>query len=283
VGVAQPAATVEPLRPATLTDMLDGGYRLLRDQPGTVVGLTAMFLVPAAVVAGLASTSADAGMSFWLNPGSFADAGRSSSDAFPFGAFLGLLGSAALRSLGVLYLGVALTHVLLQRQAGGCLGAVPAAKAALRRSGAVLGSWPLLVMGGVGSLLVCYLGLAVWLTFTAVVAPAIAAEGIGPIAAIGRSFRLVSRRFWMALGVVMLSSLVAQVLQSILTLIPSAIATELPWGAAWATLALGSLLAGCVTVGPLVLSCVLLYLDLRVRSEGLDLRQRSTAAFSRAG
>ena len=36
-------------------------------------------------------------------------------------------------------------------------------------------------------------------------------------------------------------------------------------------------------VGPLVTSCVLLYLDLRVRTEGLDLRQRASVAFHRAG
>ena len=59
VGVAQPAAITEPLAPATLTDMLDGGWRLLRRQPGTILGLSAMFLVPSAVLAGLASAAVD--------------------------------------------------------------------------------------------------------------------------------------------------------------------------------------------------------------------------------
>jgi hypothetical protein len=281
--VAQPAATVEPLRPATLTDLLDGGYRLLREQPGTVLGLTAMFLVPSAIVAGLASSSADGGLSVVVDPGSFTSSNTSSDGSFPFGAFLGLIGSSSLRSLGVMYLGVALTYVLLERQAGRRLGARSAALGALRRSGAVLGSWPLLALASVAAYAACVLPLGVWLTFTAVVAPVIAAEGVGPIAAIGRSFRLVSRRFWIALGVVLLSTLVAQLFQSIFTIIPSAIALELPWGAAWALLTLADAAASTVTVGPLVLSSVLLYLDLRVRSEGLDLRQRSVAAFSRAG
>ena len=42
-------------------------------------------------------------------------------------------------------------------------------------------------------------------------------------------------------------------------------------------------LVSTVTTGPLVLSCVLLYVDLRVRVDGLDLRQRAQVAFSRAG
>jgi hypothetical protein len=115
------------------------------------------------------------------------------------------------------------------------------------------------------------------------VAPVIAAEEAGPMAAIGRSFSLVGRRFWVALGVVLLSSLVAQLFQSLFTVLPTALATALPWGAQWAVVSLADALAATVTVGPLVVSSILLYLDLRVRTEGLDLRQRSTAAFSRAG
>jgi hypothetical protein len=281
--VTEPAAPTEPLGPATLTDMLDGGYRLLRDQPGTVLGLTAMFLVPSAVIAGLASTSASVGFTALFDPSTFIESGDSSSSAFPLGAFVGLLGSSAVRSLGVMYLGVALTLVVLTRQGGGRLGAKPAAVAALRRSGAVLGSWPLLAMVSVAAYAACFLPLAVWLTFTAVVAPVIATEAAGPLVAIGRSFSLVARRFWVALGVILLSTLVAELFQSLFTIVPSAVASALPWGAAWAVLSLGDALASTVTVGPLVVSSILLYLDLRVRTEGLDLRQRSTAAFSRAG
>ena len=87
----------------------------------------------------------------------------------------------------------------------------------------------------------------------------------------------------MALGVVMLSSLVAYVLTWVLTLIPQLFAQLLPWGGQWAADTVTTWLAGTLTVGPLVISSVLLYLDLRVRTEGLDLRQRSTAAFTRAG
>lgn len=281
--MAQPATTVEPLRPATLTDMLDGGYRLLRAQPGTVLGLTAMFLVPSAIVAGLASTSADAGLSLLVDPTTMFSAGDgTTSSAFPFGAILGLLGSSVLRSVGVMYLGVALTYVVLERTSGRRLGARDAALAALRRSGAVLGSWPLLAVGSIAAYMSCVLPLLVWLAFIAVVSPVIAAEGVGPIASIGRSFKLVSRRFWMALGVIALSTLVAEVFESMFTVIPSAIATQLPWAAAWALLSAANALASTIVVGPLLVSSVLLYLDLRVRTEGLDLRQRSEAAFSRA-
>ncbi len=279
--MAQPAVIVEPVEPATLTDMLDGGWRLLHEQPGTVLALSAMCLVPATVLSGLASAAVGANVSTLLTlPGA---TGNTTSDAFPIAALLATVLAAAIRSLGVLYLGVALTDVVTARQWGTRLGATAAMGSALRRSGAVLGAWPLLAGGAVISYVMCFLPLAVWLTFTAVVAPAIAAEGIGPIAAIGRSMRLVARRFWMALGVVLLSSLVATVLTWILTLLPSALAEGLPWGARWAVNSVVSALAAMLTAGPLVTASVLLYLDLRVRTEGLDLRQRATVAFSRAG
>ena len=75
----------------------------------------------------------------------------------------------------------------------------------------------------------------------------------------------------------------ATVLTWILTLLPSALAEGLPWGARWAVNSVVSALAAMLTAGPLVTASVLLYLDLRVRTEGLDLRQRATVAFSRAG
>ena len=276
--MAQPAANTEPLAPATLTDMLDGGWRLLRRQPGTILALSAMFLVPSAVLAGLASAAVDTDIqsTFALPP-------LGTNSSFPVVSLLATVGAAALRSLGVLYLGVALTYVVLAAGSGSVLGAGDAARAALRRSGAVLGAWPLLIGASVIAYVACVLPLGVWLTFTAVVAPAIAAEGAGPIAAIGRSFSLVTRRFWMALGVVMLSSLVAYVLSTVLTLIPQLLAQLLPWGGQWAVNTMSTWLAATLTAGPLIISSVLLYLDLRVRTEGLDLRQRATAAFARAG
>lgn len=274
--MAQPAVIVEPLGPATLTDMLDGGWRLLREQPGTILGLSAMFLVPSAVLAGLSSAAVDSDL-----PSLFGTFGVNNS--FPAGALLAALGAAALRSLGVMYLGVALTYVVLAAFSGERLGAGPAARAALRRSGAVLGAWPLLALASVAAYAACFLPLGVWLTFTAVVSPAIAAEGLGPIAAIGRSFSLVARRFWVALGVVLLSTLVAYVLATVLALVPQLISGLLPWGAQWALSTVATAVAATLTVGPLVISSVLLYLDLRVRTEGLDLRQRASAAFARAG
>jgi hypothetical protein len=266
----------EPVRPATLTDLLDGGFRLLRSRPGTVLALSAVFVVPGQVFAGVANRASIEDLGALL--GGSAVLGGSSSDGYDL---LLLLLSSLVRSLGLLYLGVALTLVVVAGQSGVRMGASTAAIAALKRSGPILLSWPLLAGGALLSYVACVLPLGVWLTFTAVVAPAIAAEGAGPIRAIGRSFRLVARRFWAALGVVLLSTLVANVLDSILLIVPQAVAVALPSPYGWVLAMVAAEAVSTVTSGPLVLSCVLLYVDLRVRVEGLDLRQRAQAAFTR--
>jgi hypothetical protein len=269
----------DPVRPSTLTDLLDGGFRLLRSRPGTVLGLSALFVAPGQVFAGVANRASIEDLNSVLGGSALLSAGGS-SDGYDV---LLLLLSALVRSLGLLYLGVALTLVVIAGQSGTRLGAAEAATAALRRSGPVLLVWPLLAIGSLVSYVACVLPLGVWLTFTAVVAPAIAAERAGPIRAIGRSFRLVAKRFWAALGVVMLSTLVAGVLDSVLLILPQGIAVALPSPYGWVLAMVAGATVSTVTTGPLVLSCVLLYVDLRVRVEGLDLRQRAQAAFTRAG
>jgi hypothetical protein len=273
------STTPEPVRPSTLTDLLDGGFRLLRSRPGTVLALSALFVVPGQVFAGVANRASIEDLGAVLGGSAVLSAGAS-SDGYDL---LLLLLSALVRSLGLLYLGVALTFVVIAGQAGTRMGASEAAVAALKRSGPVLGAWPLLALASLVSYVACVLPLGVWLTFTAVVAPVVAAERAGPIRAIGRSFRLVAKRFWAALGVVLLSTLVAGVLDSVLLIVPQGIAVALPSPYGWVLAMVASAAVSTVTTGPLVLSCVLLYVDLRVRVDGLDLRQRAQAAFSRGG
>ena len=274
-----PGVVVEAARPATLTDLLDGGFRVLKGQPGTVLALTALFVVPGQLFAGVANRTAIEDLSSLVG-GANAFGSIGATDGYDL--LLTLL-SSLVRSLGLLYLGVALTFLVVASQSGSRLGAADAAKAALRRSGPVLLAWPLLALGSLVSYVACVLPLAAWLTFTAVVAPVIAAERTGPIAAIGRSFKLVAKRFWAALGVVLLSTLVAGVLDTVLLIIPQGLAVALPSPYGWVLAMVSAAVVSTVTSGPLVLSCVLLYVDLRVRVEGLDLRQRAVAAFTRAG
>ena len=104
-----------------------------------------------------------------------------------------------------------------------------------------------------------------------------------PVRGIKRSAQLVSRRFWPSLGIILLASLIEMVLQFSLAAIPMIIAVFLPSPADWIVLAVGGSAAALIATTALVGVSVLLYIDLRARSEGLDLELRAMDAFDRAG
>jgi hypothetical protein len=118
---------------------------------------------------------------------------------------------------------------------------------------------------------VCWLGVR-W----AVGLPALLAEGIGPVRAMRRSWNLVSGMWWRTFGILLLTGLVYVVITlalfalfgGIAALIP-ALSEDVRSAIATAGTALSDALIA--PVFPILLT--LLYFDLRVRKEGLDLDQ----------
>ena len=76
------------------------------------------------------------------------------------------------------------------------------------------------MLEGVSILGLGVLPLAV-MTWFLVTAPVIGAERVGPIAAMRRSARLVSRRFWNVLGAALLGFLVEQLFETAIGLLPA--------------------------------------------------------------
>ncbi len=103
------------------------------------------------------------------------------------------------------------------------------------------------------------------------VAPAISIEELGPIAGIGRSLRLASRRYWPVMGMVWLSAGLTYFLGQALRFVPSLIAALIGYHWGWILLASGNVLSALVTVSITVIIATLIYLDARIRQEGFDL------------
>jgi hypothetical protein len=260
----------------TLSDVLDGSYTIIKRRPRAVIGSVAVIVVPVQV------------FSVWIRSRSAASIEQSSPFesilAFGSGSSLGTaLAVAALASLSLFFVGGVVSAFVGAWYAGRDITGGEALRTSFGRTGPFLAAWIVLLPLKAVSYALCILPLAVTVTFFALVAPAITLEQVGPFAGIKRSAQLVARRFWVALGVILLGSLIETVSQASLAAIPTIAAAFLPAPADWIVLAVGSAAAALVTTTALVGVSVLLYIDLRSRTEGLDLELRAADAFDRAG
>lgn len=263
----------------TVTEILDGSFTVVRTKPRTVLIIAATILVPVQMFSAYASRSglADIGAAF-TRPGMNALAESSGSTMTNVDFLMSIL-AMLLASLAVFFLGGALTHLVTQWYLGADPSAGEALSATFKRTWAILAAWSLLLIAKVGAAIPCYLGLVFVVPLFSLTAPVMIAEGAGPIAAAKRSWQLISRRLWRNIGVVALVTLVEYVLQQILILLPTAIAVALPSPFNWISLGVANSFVSFVTTSALVSASVLLYMDMRIRTEGLDLEIEAVDAF----
>ncbi|HEX4660297.1 MAG TPA: glycerophosphoryl diester phosphodiesterase membrane domain-containing protein, partial [Streptosporangiaceae bacterium] len=140
-------------------------------------------------------------------------------------------------------------------------------------------------LGGIAS--IC---LTIWLSvMLSLATPAVVLERQGPASALVRSWRLVRRSFWRVFGILLLAAIIV-FFASLVLQIPFSIVQTLAGGsggifglAAARTVAaviigsVGSIVAGALTRPISAGVTVLLYLDMRMRKEGLDLALQSAA------
>ncbi len=128
--------------------------------------------------------------------------------------------------------------------------------------------------------------LALYLGFWAVAAPALLLENLGVFAALSRSYRLVRGNFWRVVGIGLLTAIITGIMRQVFTVPFSIIGalvsggsglfggpTDASFGSALIQLLIGdigTILAGAVLYPFTAGVAALLYLDLRMRREGLD-------------
>jgi hypothetical protein len=145
--------------------------------------------------------------------------------------------------------------------------------------------WGIVILGGLvllGGIAIVTIPVVVWVLIRWSVAfPALFAEGIGPVKSLGRSWNLVRDNWWRTLGILIIVSIMVSLIQTALAFLFGGVAAVVPGLS-------GDLRAGLITtlttiVDALVgaiqpIAITLLYLDLRVRKEGLDLDQLARQA-----
>ncbi|HEX6263602.1 MAG TPA: glycerophosphoryl diester phosphodiesterase membrane domain-containing protein [Actinomycetota bacterium] len=153
------------------------------------------------------------------------------------------------------------THAVVSAVAGGEPGVGVSYRAALGRLGSLL--LATLLMGlavGVGFVLFIIPGFIVLVRLIATI-PAVVVERATGGRALSRSWELVRGRSWPVFGAMLVVLLVTGILTGIVTR---------PVGDHWFAQGLAASIASVLTAPYVVTVVVLLYLDLRVRKEGLD-------------
>lgn len=281
-----------PLRPLTVADLLDGAFRILRSLAGPLVLLVLAIYAPYH----LASSFLTARMIPELQDPVAVE--RFFETAEPDLELLARLftvggGFAIVALLLNVIVGGAIVWLVLARDRGQDVTLPAALRAGLARSGATLGAATLTVLGalavtlGGGLLTVAttpFLGLVVlpfaalaWLVAVAMLfllLPVAIAEGGGPLRTFGRTVTLLRRRFGRILGLTVLTAIVLIAVAAGVTVLLSQLAL-LAGPFAWLVEAVGSTLLRMLALPVAVLVALLVYVDVRVRFEGLDLQLRA--------
>src|SRR4051812_3769344 len=315
-GYGKPPAGIVPLRPLSVGEILDGAFQAVRANPRTMVGtsaaviaaVTVLSVVPDALLLNrLRDNPVLTGRSTSLNDELDLLGGAGSARIVT-----GVLTFVAVTMLEVLLIVPVSEAVLGRRMDAGAMwrrarGRLFAALGLALLTGLLtsLALIALLVPGiiglalgwtGVGVLLIVAGVLAaIVVTFLLFVrwglaAPALVLENASVTTAMRRSWRIVRGSSWRVLGILLLTGIIVSIGQAVVTT-PVALLAGLPavgQSSPYASLPLtfvqllisgvGTIVAGAIFYPFSAAVSALLYIDLRMRREGLDVRLARAAA-----
>ncbi|WP_433373596.1 hypothetical protein [Streptosporangium sp. CA-115845] len=294
-----------PLRPLGLGDILDGAIKLIRSNPKSVLGLSA-------IAAALSAIPLAIGEALLLG------SGATPLENLPEASFLAQYGGAllsyAVQLVAVTLLTGVLTRILGRAVFGGRMTAGEAWTLTRSRVPTLFGLVivstvallaPLLLIVGlfaaldaagaelsvvviVGLLaLLAFVAYALFITTRLALAPAAAVlERLGVVDSLRRSWNLVSGGFWRTLGILLLTQIIAGLVGTVLSFpftLGGSLLGLLGGGSLGAQIATAVLIAVGATVGAMITypfqAAVngLLYADRRMRTEAFDLVLQTAA------
>ena len=264
----QPAAIVVPdpvtMRPMTIADILDGAIAVIKAAPGTILTIAATILVPLELV------------SAWVQRDSLADRGlagaisaaTSSSNSSSTGFDAAVIVLIVASGLALSLVTGAVAALLRGWHTETSLRATDAVRVALQRAPALIAAWFLVHLIEAAAAVLLIIPALFVMPLLMSTAPIIVFEELGPAAAIRRSWRLGQSRFGAAMGAAMLIGIVS----SLLTLALSGIGLAFEFlSFGWIIDAIARGASGLVTEPFVAAATTLVYLDIRIRTEGLDL------------
>ncbi|MBD7918034.1 hypothetical protein H9657_07040 [Cellulomonas sp. Sa3CUA2] len=302
VPVLQPG--IIPLRPLGLGEILDGAVRAVRANPAVMFGLSAVVVTVAVALQTLVQLYVASLIGAALGDTTL-DGAMTAADSAVFTELLSTSGGQALTVPLLIPVTSVLTGLLIVSVSRSVLGQ----RVALREVWRTRRVW-LLVGFAVLQLLASTLAVALWIgavaalaaagadgaavavgllgglalgallvwvtTRTLLVPPALMLEGKRFWPTVARAWRLTRGSFWRLLGIYLLSNLLVSILMY-LFLVPAAVVAGLITAASGSddmtilVSALGQIVGLTLSTTFLAAVVALLYVDVRIRREGLDL------------
>lgn len=271
---AAPKPGVIPLRPLAVGEILDGTFATIRTNPAATIGVT---LGAAAVVGTLVTVLSIA-----------ADEASTTT-----AALLTVVGLGMNLMLGIFLSGV-LSVVVSEATLGSKVSVGDAVRRVAPRLAGLVGLTVVIMIFIVLGLLALVVGAVVVSVFLGLATPAYVLEGGSVGHALRRSVRLVRGAWWRTFGIMLLAAVISAILM-ILFSIPASLvllSSEETFGdflngdltvAGHVVNAVGNLLATTVSTPIIAGAVVLLYVDRRIRREGLDVSLAETARQRSAG
>jgi hypothetical protein len=260
------ASYTPQLRPLSIGEVLDAGFRLLRARFGTLVLCALVPLVPLTILSTIIVASADPS-TFDVNATTASDSGSAN-----IGTLMDrlLTGAAAALAIASCFKVISATYLGERSGAGeslryGLTRLLPLMVAYIVMSIALPIAFIALIVP------FFYLGVKWSMTYAAIVA-----ERTGPFAGMGRSWELTRGHWWRVFGTLLVVVLITFVLSfvALVAIGAGAVALDDSIGTtAYATVITLATILVLAVLYPLIAAIVtVLYYDLRVRNEGFDLQ-----------
>jgi hypothetical protein len=272
-----------PLRPFTVADVLDGGITALKVAPGQLLAVTVPFILPVQILAAVVART-EAGS----DPGVRDSFATGMQGLFTSGVTAGAVVVDIIASVALTFAGAAVARVVCSWYVDRPEPTRTALRAAVRRTPALVVLWLLVHLTEVASAFPLGITALFVVPYFVAAAPILAVESAGPWTAFRRCFRLTRRRYGFAFGVVVMVALLDAVIGGVSFALAfvaqgavEAAAQGLDLGTSWVWVvgATISAAAALVVVPFVCATSALVYLDQRVRNEGLDIELAAIEQF----
>jgi hypothetical protein len=260
------AEQLPPLIARSPLGVFDEAVTVLRLDAMTLFGIAVIILLPLRLVALAAPGSAlrDA------RPDQLLDifVGNLSEPGAVLAAFVTIV----LESLALFAVAASYGEVLAHWYAGRSISVTDALLSSIRRSPGLLVAWIIVhLLEALLSVFTVGMGVFVIGPILIATAPVMGAERAGPLQAIRRSTNLAAPKWIYCLLVYGLTGLGALLMRLMIEFVPSFLGLELLGMPLWAISGVADVVASVVQIAFVAAAANILYLDLRVRREGVDL------------